>query len=65
MSLDEMRDANMNRAMTFIKTLYTNQWRFRNAGPLKIRLLQCYEALLIHNIDVICIQHKFLSPDFK
>ena len=27
----------------------------RNSGPLKIRILQCYVVLWIHNIDAICI----------
>ena len=29
----------------------------RNCGPLKIRLLQGYEVLWIHNIDAICTMH--------
>ena len=32
----------------------------RNSGPLKIRLLQCFVVLWIHNIDVICLTFLIL-----
>ena len=36
----------------------------RIGGPLKIRLLQCYEVLWIHNIDAICsISRRGFSID--
>ena len=45
----------MKGAKTFFDSWYLNNRFLRNSGPLKIRLLQCYVVLWIHNIDVICI----------
>ena len=46
----------MNGAKTFFDNYYLNNCFLRNIGQLlKIRLLQCYVVLWIHNIDAICI----------
>ena len=48
----------MKRPMTLFNVLYRikiNGAYIWNGGPLKIRLLQCYEELWIHNINAICI----------
>ena len=37
----------------------------KNCRPLKIRLLQCYEVLWIHNIDSICIKRSPLIYDAR
>ena len=34
-----------------------------HSGPLKIRLLQCYVVLWIHNIDAICM--LLIQDDFE
>ena len=45
----------MNGATTFFYTWYLYNQFLRNSGPLKIRLLQCYVVIWIHNIDAICM----------
>ena len=40
--------------------LYLNNRILQNSGPLKIRLLQCYVVLWIHNIDAICMDSLWL-----
>ena len=45
----------MNGAMTFFCSCYQNNHFQGNVGTLKIRLLQCYEVLWIHNINAICL----------
>ena len=44
----------MNGAKTLFDSWYLNNCFLRSSGPLKIRLLQCYVVLWIHNIDAIC-----------
>ena len=50
------KEALWTGAKTFFDSLYPNDSFLRNSGPLKIRLLQCYVVLWIHNIDAICIE---------
>ena len=49
----------LNRAMIFFNGLCQNNWLFLNGGLSKIRSLQGYEVLWIHNIDAICRIHSF------
>ena len=44
----------LSGATVFIKSLHLRNRFLRNCRPLKISLLQCYEAIWIHNIDAIC-----------
>ena len=48
-------------ATIFYKIFYQNDYFLRNSEPLKISLLQCYEALWIHNIDAICTAVNVLT----
>ena len=41
--------------MAFFDSLYLNNCFLWDSGSLKIRLLQCYVVLWIHNIDTICM----------
>ena len=45
----------LNGAMYFFCSFDQNNQFKGNGGSLKISLLQCYEVLWIHNIDLICI----------
>jgi len=45
----------MNGDTTFFYSFDQNNQFEGNERTLKIRLLQCYEVLWIHNIDAICI----------
>ena len=49
----------MNEATTFFNSFHQNDRFYGDSRPLKIRLLQHYEVLWIHNIDAIC---NFRSP---
>ena len=57
----------MNGAKTFFDSLYLNNCFLWNSWPLKIRLLQCYVMLWIHNIDAICtyLPSSFLKRGVK
>ena len=44
----------LNGAMIFFNGLCQNNRFLGNSGLSKIRSLQCYEVLWIHNIDGIC-----------
>ena len=40
--------------MIFFNGFCQNNWSLGHGGLSKIRSLQCYEVLWIHNIDAIC-----------
>ena len=50
-SYKDVKRSVMNGSKT---VLNLNNGFLRNIGPVKIRLLQCYVELWIHNIDAIC-----------
>ena len=50
----DVRRSVMKETKTFFDSWYQNNWFLRNSGPSKIRLLQCYVVLWIHNTDAIC-----------
>ena len=51
--------------MIFVKTFLSKLRCARNDRPLKIRSLQCYEVLWIHNIDAICTEVKLNTVNKK
>ena len=48
-------------AMIFFYGFCQNDWSLGNGGLSKIRSLQCYEVLCIHNIDAICTEEHTVS----
>ena len=54
----------MNGAMTFFSNFDQNNSFEGIYGTLKIRLLQCYAVLWIHNIDAICIEGMLFTLNF-
>ena len=59
----------MNRAMIFLKNLYKNNRLSWNEGPSKNRILQSYDVLWIHVIDVsvryVCTKRIFVCLLFR
>ena len=51
----------MSKEALFFDSWYLNNRFLRNSRPLKIRFLQCYVVLWIHNIDAICINLKSID----
>ena len=49
----------MNEAKIFFNRFCQNDWSLGNDGLSKIRSLQCYEVLWIHDIDAICNSYAF------